>query len=192
MEAMEEQQVTVDRDTHPLPEPFFVIATQNPHELHGTFPLPEGQKDRFLVSLSLGLPDRVSEQRLVRNQLVVHPLEALEPVIDASTITRLQEAVRRVSVADNVLTYALDIVTATRTHDAVNIGASPRASLALVHTCQGIAFSEGRSFITPDDVQHAAGPVLSHRILLRQGPSLQDADAAAVIAGIVSSRRVPV
>lgn len=192
LEAMEEHQVTVDRSSHPLPEPFFVIATQNPHELHGTFPLPEGQKDRFLVSLSVGLPDRVSEQRMVRDQLAAHPLAALEPVIEAQTILQLQETVRGVEVADNVLAYALDIVEATRNHDAVNIGASPRASLALVHTCQGIAFSEGRSYVTPDDVQRAAGPVLAHRILLRQGPSHRDGDAAAVIAGIISSRRVPV
>lgn len=192
LEAMEEQQVTADRTTHPLPNPFFVIATQNPYELHGTFPLPEGQTDRFLVSLSLGLPDRQSENRLVRDQLVKHPLEKLEPVVDAAQILELQEVVREIKVAESVLGYVLDIVEATRNHADIAMGASPRASVALVHTCQGLAFSQGRSYVIPDDVQRAAGPALSHRIVLKRRSSQKGEDAAGIISGIIASRKVPV
>lgn len=192
LEAMEEHQVTIDRKAHPLPDPFFVIATQNPYELHGTFPLPEGQKDRFLISLSIGLPGRANEQKLVRGQLVTHPFDDLEPVISAGDVTLLQEAVRRIMITENVLGYAIDIVEATRRHEGVLIGASPRASVALVHTCQGLAFSEGRSYVIPDDVQRAAVPVLAHRLMQRQGPSLRGSDPAAIIQDIVSSLPVPV
>jgi MoxR-like ATPase len=172
LEAMEEQQVTADRATHPLPNPFFVIATQNPYELHGTFPLPEG--------------------RLVREQLVKHPLEKLEPVVDASQILELQEAVRQIKVAESLLGYVLDIIEATRNHTDVAMGASPRASVALVHICQGLAFSQGRSYVIPDDVQQAAGPALAHRIVLKRRSSLKGDDAAGIISGIIASRRVPV
>ena len=192
LEAMEEQQVTADRTSHPLPNPFFVIATQNPYELHGTFPLPEGQTDRFLVSLSLGLPDRKSEGRLVRDQLVKHPLEKLEPVVDASQILELQEAVRDIKVAESVLGYVLDIVEATRNHADITLGASPRASVALVHTCQGLAFSQGRSYVIPDDVQRAAGPTLAHRLVLKRRSSHRGEDATGIISGIIASRTVPV
>ncbi len=192
LEAMEEGQVTVNRTTHPLPAPFFVIATQNPYELHGTFPLPEGQTDRFLASLSIGMPNRPSEQKLVRDQLVTHPLANLEPVTDAAEITRLQTAARQVTVADNILGYALDITEATRSHADIAMGASPRATVALVHTCQGLAFAEGRSYVIPDDVQRAAIPVLAHRVVLKRRPSFQSDDAVRIISGIVRSRRVPV
>lgn len=192
LEAMEENQVTVDRATHPLPEPFFVIATQNPYEVHGTFPLPEGQTDRFLISLSLGLPDRSSEHQLVREQLVRHPLEKLEPVVDAGQIIELQSAAREIKVADSILNYVLDIIDATRNHADVSLGASPRATVALVHTCQGLAFSEGRSYVIPDDVQKAVVPVLTHRIVLKRRSSLKGEDATGIISDIVASRRVPV
>lgn len=192
LEAMEEQQVTVDRTTHPLPNPFFVIATQNPYEVHGTFPLPEGQTDRFLVSLSIGLPDRSSEHQLVRDQLVRHPLDQLKPVVDAAQIVDLQAAVREIKVADSILNYALNIVDATRNHADISLGASPRASVALVHTCQGLAFAQGRSYVIPDDMQKAAVPVLAHRIALKRRSSLRGEDAAGIIDSIVASRRVPV
>ncbi len=192
LEAMEESQVTVDCTTHPLPDPFFVIATQNPYEVHGTFPLPEGQTDRFLISLSVGLPDRQSEKKLMRDQLVRHPLEQMKPVADASQIVALQTAVREIKVADSILGYILDIVDATRNHADVSLGASPRASVALAHTCQGLAFSQGRSYVIPDDVQKAAAPVLAHRIVLKRRSSLKGEDAAGIISGIVASRRVPV
>lgn len=192
LEAMEEHQVTVDRKAHPVPDPFFVIATQNPHELHGTFPLPDGQKDRFLISLSMGLPKRDFEQTLVRRQLQVHPLENLEPVIDANDIIELRQAARRVQVAENVLGYAIDIVEATRNSDEILIGASPRASIALIHMSQALAFVDKRSFVIPDDIQQAAVPVLAHRLLLRSGHAAKVTEAASVIEEIVASRRVPV
>jgi len=192
LEAMEESQVTVDRATHPLPDPFFVIATQNPYEVHGTFPLPESQTDRFLISLSMGLPDRPSEHRLVREQLLQHPLEKLNPVVAAAQIVDLQNAVRQIKVADSILGYVLDIVEASRNHADVSLGASPRASVALVRTCQGLAFAQGRSYVIPDDVQSAAAPVLAHRIVLRHRSSLKGEDAAGIISGIVASRRIPV
>ena len=193
LEAMEEQQVTVDRTTHPLPDPFFVIATQNPYEVHGTFPLPEGQTDRFLVSLSLGLPDRKSEQQLVRDQLgAPSPGKAGSRSSTQPRFVELQAAVREIKVADSILGYALDIVEATRNHADISLGASPRASVALVHTCQGLAFAEGRSYVIPDDVQKRAAPVLAHRIVLKRRSSLRGEDAAGIISGIVASRRVPV
>jgi len=191
LEAMEEGQVTVDRVTHPLPQPFFVIATQNPFEVHGTFPLPEGQTDRFLISLSIGLPDRASEKKLVRDQLLAHPLETLSPVADAHQVSQLQAAVRRVKVADNILSYILNIVEATRNHPQISQGASPRATVALVRTCQGLAFSDSRSYVIPDDVQQAAVPVLAHRILLKRKTALKGEAAAQIVAEIVHSCRVP-
>ena len=191
LEAMEENQVSADRETHKLPSPFLVIATQNPHELHGTFPLPEGQTDRFLISTSIGLPGRASEEKLIRDQLVVHPLEALKPVIDFHQVVQLQTAVRQIKVSDNILDYVLDIVEATRSHEDVNLGASPRASVALVHTCQSLAFIFGRSYVVPDDVQMAAAPVLSHRLVLRKQTARNGTAAAALIGEIITSKRVP-
>ncbi len=192
LEAMEENQVSVDGKTHELPTPFMVIATQNPHELHGTFPLPEGQTDRFLISISIGLPGRASEQQLIREQLVVHPLEGLKPVIDVHQIVQLQTAVRQIKVDDSILNYVLDIVEGTRSSEEVTLGASPRASVALVHTCQSLAFIAGRSFVTPDDVQQAAVPVLSHRLVLRKhSAATRNGAAAGIISGILASKRVP-
>ncbi|MCL6106281.1 MAG: MoxR family ATPase [Actinobacteria bacterium] len=192
LEAMEENQVTVDRVSHPLPAPFFVIATQNPYEIHGTFPLPENQTDRFLLSLAIGLPDADSEQQLVRSRLLANPLESLGPVADARTISMLQAAVRRIQVAENVLGYALGIIAATRNHAAVQQGASPRAAVALARTCQGLALAGGRDFVIPDDVQRAAVPVLAHRIIPKRTQSPGSADAARIIMDIVGSHRVPV
>lgn len=191
LEAMEENQVSVDNETHVLPSPFLVIATQNPHELHGTFPLPEGQTDRFLISISIGLPGRASEQKLIREQLVVHPLESMGPVIDIHQVVQLQTAVRQVKIGDTILNYVLDIVEATRSHEEVTLGASPRASVALVHTCQSLAFIDGRTFVSPDDVQLAATPVLSHRLVLRKHAAHDVGAAAAIINDIVASKRVP-
>ncbi len=192
LEAMGEQQVTIDNDTHQLPSPFFVIATQNPHELHGTFPLPEGQTDRFLISISLGLPSRLSEEKMIRDQLMVHPLEHLQPVVDIHQIVQLQTAVRQIKVSETVLAYIMDIVEATRSSDEITLGASPRASVALVHTCQSLAFVNGRTFVTPDDVQAAARPVLSHRLVLRRSSTRNNGEAAELIAAIIDSTRVPV
>ncbi|RJQ46419.1 MAG: MoxR family ATPase [Gaiellales bacterium] len=191
LEAMEEHQVTVDRRTHPLPEPFFVIATQNAHEVHGTFPLPEGQMDRFLMSLSIGLPDRVSEQRMLRDQMDSHPLERVEPVVAAGDITALQAAVRQVKVTDPLLGYILDIVNRGRRHAEVSLGPSPRASIALTRASQGLAFTDGRSYVIPDDVQAAAQPVLSHRITPRVKSRTGEL-AARIVAELVASSRVPV
>ncbi len=192
LEAMEEQQVTVDHETHQLPSPFFVIATQNPHELHGTFPLPEGQSDRFLVSVSLGLPGRSNEIRMIREQLATHPLEGLKAVIDCHQILQLQLAVRQVKLADRVLAYIMNIIEATRRHEEIGLGASPRASLAMARLCQSLAFTDGRAYVTPDDVQAAAVPVLAHRLVFRQGTRKTVAGAAAVVEEIVSSCQVPV
>lgn len=191
LEAMEEHQVTVDRRTHPLPEPFFVIATQNAHEVHGTFPLPEGQMDRFLMSLSIGLPDRAGEKRMLRDQLLSHPLERVEPVIAASQIVELQQAVRQVRIDDKILGYILDIVERGRDHADISLGPSPRASIALVRASQGLAFAAGRDFTIPDDVQAAAVPVLSHRITPK-ARSRTGQLAAELVSALVASCRVPV
>lgn len=191
LEAMEEHQVTVDRSTHPLPEPFFVIATQNSHEVHGTFPLPEGQMDRFLMSLSIGLPDRFNEQQMVRDQLQSHPLDRIEPVIAAIDIVELQQAVRQITIGDKVLGYILDIVSSSRKHPEVSLGPSPRASIALARASQGLAFAAGRTFVIPDDVQAAVIPVLGHRLTPRSKSRTGEL-AAGIITTVVASCRVPV
>ncbi|MHB0914489.1 MAG: AAA family ATPase [Thermoleophilia bacterium] len=191
LEAMEEYQVSIDRTTHPLPEPFFVIATQNSHEVHGTFPLPEGQMDRFLMSLSIGLPDRLNEQQMIRDQLRSHPLERIEPVITAKEIVQLQQAVLQVTIDDKVLDYILDIVSASRRHPEVSLGPSPRASIALAHASQGHAFASGRYYVIPDDVRAVALPVLGHRISPKGRPRTGET-AAGVIAAVIASCSVPV
>jgi MoxR-like ATPase len=191
LEAMQERQVTVDEATHPLPDPFFVIATQNPIELEGTFPLPEAQLDRFLFLLTLGYPSGEEEDEMLR----VHGTATLEtstltPLFDRAAVASFREAVRRVKVADSVRGYAAAIVRATRSISGVELGASPRASIALFRAAQARAAIRGREYVLPDDVKRQAPAVLRHRLFLDADAQMRGRTSAAVVADVLS--RVPV
>ncbi len=164
LEAMNERKVSIEGRTLPLPEPFLVIATQNPVELHGTYPLPESQLDRFLISMSLGYPEKGEEKRMILEQRERDPLQGLSPVLSREEVLRMQEGVRKVRMVDEILDYILSIVQATRNHPSLRIGASPRASLFLSRAAQARAFMEGRDYVVPDDVKWVSPHVLSHRL----------------------------
>ena len=171
LEAMAEGQVTVDGETRGLPEPFFVVATQNPHQFHGTYPLPEGQLDRFMVATSMGYPERRAEIGLVRNQVERRPLEEVEPVVELREIAAAREIVRSVQAHDEVLAYAVALAEATRNHPAVSLGVSPRGSISLVRAAQARAATRGRDFVGPEDVKTLAPDALPHRLSVRGGTS---------------------
>lgn len=192
LEAMDERQVTIDGVTRKLPDPFFVIATQNPAEYHGTYPLPEGQLDRFLMSLGLGYPAAADEKDVIVSQQVRHPIEDLAAVMHSDDVLAAQEAVRTVAVEEPVIDYALKIVAATRESDDLILGASPRGALALVHSAQGYAAVQGRDYAKPDDVKAVAAAVLTHRIFLKPRLRTGDSPAAKVIAAILDAAPVPV
>jgi MoxR-like ATPase len=166
LESMEERQVTVDGKTHALPDPFFVIATQNPIEVEGTYPLPEAQLDRFLMRIELGYPEPEEERRILAEQVEEHPIHRLQPILDVEELLALQRRVREVRVGPEVEEYIVAIATATRRSPEVRLGVSPRGSLALMRAAQARAFLAGRSYVTPDHVKATALEVLSHRIVL--------------------------
>jgi MoxR-like ATPase len=192
LEAMQERQVTVDVDTMPLPRPFMVLATQNPIELEGTFPLPEAQVDRFLMRVALGYPSKEDEDAILLRYEHSDPMDTLEPVIEADVFLRLQGQVRTVLVEDSVREYVVDVVRATRTHEAVELGVSPRGTLALYRTAQALAALRGRTFVIPDDVKYLAPPVLTHRIIISPQTRLRGRRPEEVAAEIVESVPVPV
>jgi MoxR-like ATPase len=165
LESMDERRVTVDGVAHALPDPFIVLATQNPIEFEGTFPLPESQLDRFIISLRLGYPGRAHELGMLANQEQAHPIEALGAVASVAALAELQEAVRNVYVDESVRHYLLDLVEATRRHTEISLGASPRATLALFRMAQAWALLHDRDFVLPDDVKAVSGPVLRHRLV---------------------------
>lgn len=165
LEAMAEGQVTVDGITHRLSDRFFVIATQNPIEYEGTFPLPEAQLDRFMTCVRMGYPDEKTEMEMLTSQEKDHPVEHLEPVLGPDELTDLQKAVRNVFVSDDVKRYIVDIANATRNHPSLLLGMSPRGSIALMHFSMALAFMEGRDFVLPDDVKKAALYVIPHRVI---------------------------
>src|ERR671911_2869229 len=171
LEAMAEGQVTVEGATRPLPEPFFVVATQNPHQFHGTYPLPEGQLDRFMVATIMGYPERCAEIGLVRDQVERRPLEEVEPVVELREISAAREIVRSVQAHEEVLAYAVALAEATRNHPAVSLGVSPRGSIALVRAAQARAATRGRDFVGPEDVKALAPVALPHRLSVRGGNS---------------------
>ena len=192
LESMEERQVTVDGQTYHLPRPFFVIATQNPIELEGTFPLPEAQLDRFLLKIKLGYPMREEEIRILNRFREAEPLEELEPVIQPETFTNLQAARRQIRISELVTGYLTDIVRASRDHKALQYGASPRASIGLMRAAQAMAALSGRTYVLPDDVKHLIVPVLSHRLILKEEERLRGTETGQVIEEIVSNVAVPV
>ena len=165
LECMEEHQVTADLQTHHLPIPFFVIATQNPTEYEGVYPLPESQLDRFAMRLAIGYPSLEAEKALMQNQREKHPIEALESVTDATQIRMMQDQVRQVSISDAVYDYILRLANATRTHPSLSLGLSPRGALTLSRTAQAHAATRGRDFVLPDDVKATAAAVMSHRLM---------------------------
>jgi MoxR-like ATPase len=192
LEAMEEGQVTLEGTTRQLPKPFLVVATQNPIELEGTFPLPEAQLDRFLLRLRLGYPTQGEEDELVLRFASATPMQNVRAVLDLARLSGVIAAVRQVRVEPTVRGYIVALVRATREHNAVRLGASPRATLALFHAAQALAAIRGRSFVVPDDVKALVAPVLGHRLLLTSQARLRGRSELAVIDEVVSNTRVPV
>lgn len=190
LEAMEERQVTVDGTTYPLETPFMVIATQNPVEMEGTYPLPEAQRDRFTARISMGYPPPHAELEMLDVHGASSPLEELEPVADAREVAKLIDMVRLVHVADAIRSYAVDLVTATRTAPELRLGASPRATLHLIRAGRAHAALDDRDYVLPDDIQHLAEPVLAHRLLPTAEAQLEQRGASQVVAELVE--RVPV
>jgi MoxR-like ATPase len=192
LEAMEERQVTIDVETFKLPRPFMVLATQNPVELEGTFPLPEAQLDRFLIKLRLGYPSESEERTILRRFREVNPLDDLQGTTTPAEIVQAQRSIRQVFVSQAVEGYIVALTHATRRTETIELGASPRASMALYRTSQALAATQGRDFVIPDDVKRMALPVLSHRIILSTGTRLRGRDAAAILTEVMESVPVPV
>jgi MoxR-like ATPase len=192
LEAMEERQVSADGDTHALPDPFFLIATQNPIELAGTFPLPEAQLDRFLVRVSLGYPDAATEIKVILAQRETHPLASLRPVIDLEQLRQAQAAVGRVHVHESLVGYVQRLVAATRAHEQALLGASPRGAIALVRVAQAHALLHGEAYVTPDHVKRLARSVLAHRIVAKPRARVQGVDAARIVEDVLRQVEVPI
>jgi len=190
LEAMEERQVTVDGVTYPLPQPFIVLATQNPIEYEGTFPLPEAELDRFILRIHLGYPTPFDEVAIMEAQQIQHPIDALEQVTNADEIVNMQRAVREIYVDPLIKEYIAAVVDQTRKHEAVYLGASPRGSLALYRACQAYALLASRDFVTPDDVKELAYATLGHRLIVSPSARVKEVAAADVINGCL--QRVPV
>jgi MoxR-like ATPase len=191
LEAMEEHQVTVDGKTYPLPEPFLVLATQNPIEYEGTFPLPEAQMDRFLLRISLGYPATNDEVQMLSNQQLHHPIEGLEKVIEVADLLKAQEAVKSVTITDEIKRYIVDLVETTRAHGEIYLGASPRGSLALFRTSQARAAILGREYVLPDDVKALAVPALAHRLIVGSAARIREVDAVDIIEEVLEKVPVP-
>jgi len=192
LECMAEGQVTVDGVTYKTPNPFILFATQNPIEHEGTFPLPEAQMDRFLVKLAMGYPEYIDELEMLRRLQKTHPIFSLETVAEAAEIVAAQESVREISVSDPVREYVLRIVSATRKDDALDLGASPRASLYLVRTAQALAAMKGRDYVIPDDVKALVRAVLEHRIILKPEARLRKMTSAIVLTRVIEATPAPV
>ena len=191
LEAMSEKTVTVDGETRPLGPPFLVLATQNPFEFEGTYPLPESQLDRFLLRVHVGYPTREAERQILAQHRGGEPVNQLEPVLTPAEVIALQAHTRQVRVADPVAEYVLDLVAATRAHPGVRLGASTRAALAFYRAVQGFAVTYGRDHVTPDDVKAMAEPVLAHRLLTRAWDQAGRDDAGPLIREIVAKTPVP-
>ena len=191
LEAMQEVQVTVDGVTHPLPEPFLVMATQNPIEYEGTFPLPEAQLDRFLMRIQLGYPKPDAEIAILESQRYIHPVAQIEQVIPVADLLAAQEGLRDVYVDPLVKHYIVDMTQRTRQHADIYLGASPRGSLALYRTGQARAAMEGRDYVLPDDIKFLAVPTLAHRLIVSPAARLRDVSGKTIMQEIVDSLAVP-
>jgi len=191
LEAMEERQITVDGVTYPLDRPFLVMATQNPIEYEGTFPLPEAQLDRFLMRISLGYPDPEQEIAIMDAQQYHHPIEDLDQVIDVKELLWAQQQIRDVYIDPLIKEYIVNLVNATRQHPDIYLGASPRGSLALYRTCQARAVLQGRDYVIPDDVKALAEVTLAHRLIVSPSARIRDVDPRSVVAEILDTVPVP-
>ena len=191
LEAMEERQITVDGVTRPLPRPFMVLATQNPIEYEGTFPLPEAQVDRFLLRVELGYPAADDEIQILDRQQYVHPFENLEQEVSVEELKAMQEAIKKVYISTSLKHYIVNLMHQTRKHPEVYLGASPRGSLALYRTSQAYAAIKGRDYILPDDIQKLAVPTLAHRVILGPGARLRDLTANQIVDEVISIVPVP-
>ncbi|MDP6453909.1 MAG: MoxR family ATPase [SAR202 cluster bacterium] len=191
LEAMEERQVTVEGITHQVPSPFMVMATQNPVEYEGTFPLPEAQLDRFILLVTLGYPTNEEELAIIEGQQTAHPIDSLEPITNAKEIIELQESVKQIFVDDLIKQYIVTVVEATRDHPDIALGSSPRGSLALFRGAQALALIRDRDFVLPDDVKELTTPVLSHRIIVSAAARMRGIKASDIINNIVNEIPVP-
>ena len=191
LECMEERQVTVDGVTYVLEAPFMVIATQNPIDMEGTYPLPEAQRDRFTARISMGYPDHAAEMAMLAEHASTDPLDALEPVSDAAEVRGLIGVVRAVHVAEGIKAYAVDLADATRRAVDVRLGASPRATLQLLRAAKAWAALDGRDYVIPDDVQALTGPVLAHRLLLTADASIGGRSPEDVLTKVVTAVPIP-
>jgi MoxR-like ATPase len=194
LEAMSESQVTVDNHTHPLPDPFLVVATQNPIEHHGTYPLPESQLDRFLMRIRMGYPSRASEKEIIRNGSSSSPAESITAAMDAADVLAMQESVKQIKVEESLLDYALEIVERTRNSEQLTLGVSPRGAVMLHRAAQARAFLEGRDYCLPDDFKRLILPVFSHRVVVSSryvSTQRKSAQAEAILEEILETTRVP-
>ncbi len=191
LEAMEERQITVDGITHTLPRPFMVLATQNPIEYEGTFPLPEAQVDRFLLRVELGYPASEDEILILDRQQYVHPFEELGQEVAVEELKAMQEAIKKVYISPSLKQYIVNLMHQTRKHPEVYLGASPRGSLALYRTSQALAAIKGRDYILPDDIQMLAVPTLAHRLIIGPGARLRDLSANQIVEDVISIVPVP-
>jgi MoxR-like ATPase len=191
LEAMEERQVTVDGETHGLPRPFMVLATQNPIEYEGTFPLPEAQLDRFLLRVRLGYPAPSDEIEILERQQLRHPIEILQAVINVEDLLDAMEAIKKVYVSAAIKKYIVDLINRTRQNQDVYLGASPRGSLGLFRAGQAYAALQGRSFVLPDDIQKLSTPILAHRVIVGPAARLRELSAERIVSEIVETLAVP-
>ncbi|MDR3709339.1 MAG: MoxR family ATPase [Capsulimonadaceae bacterium] len=191
LEAMEESQITADGITYTLPAPFFVIATENNIEAHGTYALPEAQLDRFLIRMGMGYPARADEAMMLTRQTKGSVLDQVKPVVDHAELIELQHETREIYVDQNLREYIIELVNATREHPSVMLGASPRGSLALLHCAQSYAALRGRTYVLPDDIKYLLGPVLGHRLILRPEARLKTTSADLVLKEIAETVPVP-
>lgn len=192
LECMGEGQVTVDRTTHPMEELFMVIATQNPVEFHGTFPLPEAQLDRFFLRLDMGYPSEKDELAIVAAQNRSHPIHTLQPVLSIDDVLALQRSVSEIAIDPDVARYAIKLVRATREHADVELGSSPRGSIALLKAAQAVAMIGGKSYVTPQMIKQVAIPVLAHRIIVKQQAQLGGKSGVQVVQSVLQQVDVPV
>ena len=191
LEAMEERQVTVDGETHPLPEPFLVLATQNPIEYEGTFPLPEAQMDRFMLRIHLGYPTTAFEVKMLTNQQLKHPIDTLQQVVGVEDLLEAQQRVREVRISGEIKRYIVNLVENTRNHAELYLGASPRGSLALFRTAQARAAVDGRDYALPDDVKAMAVPALAHRLIVGSAARIREVDARDIVQELLDRTPVP-
>lgn len=192
LEAMEEKHITVDGVTRILPEPFIILATQNPFNYEGTFPLPEAQLDRFLLRVRMGYPDPASEAEMLSRNQKIDPIETLQPILSKEYIVHLQQQVRAVYVEDSLKQYMVSLVNATRHHNDIFLGASPRASIALMRASQATAFIRGRSFVIPDDIKHIILSVIAHRLILKPEARMAGKSGESILHNISNALSVPI